>query len=127
MLNGLLVFVGTGLGGLARYALSAAVAGSVASRAAWGTLAANILGCLLAGIVGAWLAGSFPMRDALRSAIMVGLLGGFTTFSAFAREATTLSDSGRGWLALAYIVGTNITCLAAAWGGAILYRRLIGG
>jgi len=126
MLNGMLVFVGAGMGGVARYALSAAIAGASASRAPWGTLGVNILGCLLAGIAGAWLAGSFPIRDALRSAILVGLLGGFTTYSAFARDATGLADSGRPGLAFAYVVATNTACIAAAWGGAILYRRFMG-
>lgn len=126
MLHGFLVFLGAGVGGLTRYALASAIAGSQAFRQPLGTLGVNLLGCLLAGLAGAWLAGNIPMRDALRSAILIGALGGFTTFSAFARDAATLTDQGRGYLALAYILITNLGCLVAVMGGAAIYRKAFG-
>lgn len=111
-------FLGSGL----RFAL-----GSAAQKA-WpeavlplGTLAVNVLGCLLIGLVAA---ARDPLEPALRLFLLVGVLGGFTTFSAFALETFTLADSQSAGLAVANVLLQVGLSLAAAWVGFYLGRLL---
>jgi CrcB protein len=118
MLQFVLVFVGSGLGGLARFLLGGAVLHHTADwRFPLGTFVVNVVGCLaaglLAGLVERW--GWFS-ADA-RVFLLTGLLGGFTTFSAFSLETMFLLRRGHVSVALAY-VGLSIGCgLAALWIG----------
>jgi len=93
----LLVMLGSAIGGGVRLWLSTAVARPLGTRFPWGTLTVNLLGCLLVGILGAVLAPPGRMHDAqpLRIFLVVGVLGGFTTFSAFALDAHAGSARGR--------------------------------
>ncbi len=70
----------------------------------WGTLAVNLIGCLAMGILATALAHS--VREDLRLALLVGLLGGFTTFSAFAWETHTLLAAGRTASACLYVLAS---------------------
>lgn len=96
MITVLLVGAGGFLGAIARYGVGRGL-GQVSAGSQWipyGTLAVNVVGCLLIGLV----AGLMDQRDALsvelRAFIVVGLLGGFTTFSAFGYESFTLARTG---------------------------------
>ncbi len=106
----LLVFVGGGLGALLRY-----LAGLLASGPLT-TLAINVVGSFAIGLLVAVPAG--PMRLFLA----VGLLGGFTTFSAFSLDAVQLWQRGQAGLALAYVLGTTIVSLTAVAAAAWLVR-----
>ena len=117
MLNGLLVFFGAGLGGLARYG-----AGDLLHRWAprsfpWGTLAVNVLGCFAMGV----LMYLFDERQALgerqRAFLMVGLLGGFTTFSSFGWEWFALWRDGRHGAASLYAAASLLLSLGAVVAG----------
>lgn len=115
MIQLLLIFAGAGTGGVARYALSEWISRS-GGTFPFGTLAVNVLGCAVMGVLHTSLEGS-SMRESYRLAIFVGLLGGFTTFSAFSRETLVLLEDRHWWLALANVMLTNALCLGGAWIG----------
>lgn len=122
----LLTGIGGFIGAILRQLLSSYVQGDP-QRASfpWGTFVVNAIGCLLIG----FLAGLAETRGQLspeaRAFLVVGLLGGFTTFSAFAAETTAAMRGGLPSLALANVVGSVATCLIAAWGGGVLARLLL--
>ena len=119
-MNPLLVFVGGGVGALLRYGVGrAAVLGGYGAPLA--TLAVNIIGCLVMGLLAGWFTsrgGSEPARLFL----LTGLLGGFTTFSAFGLDALTLWQRGASGPAAAYVAASVILSLAAVALGFTLAR-----
>ena len=110
-----LVALGGAVGSLARWGLAEL------SPTPWGTLAANVSGSFLIGLLAAWL---FVRHPRLRLLLGVGLLGGFTTFSTHLLDAHDLLDTPL--LAAAYVGGTLVGCLLAAAAGLVLGRRLPG-
>lgn len=78
----------------------------------WGTLAVNLLGCFVIGVV-ATVVDSSPWRQFL----MIGFCGGFTTFSSFGLETLTLMREGHTGRAVAYVAMSVALCLAAVWAG----------
>ena len=113
----LMVMAGGAVGSAARYALSLAMNPSTGTGMPWGTLVANVLGCLLIGWLSATLATAGGVSEAVRLGILVGLLGGFTTFSSFGLETVSLLQSGQGMSALLYVLLSNLGGLAGAWLG----------
>jgi CrcB protein len=113
----LLLLAGGAAGTLFRYLLSVSIGRATGGGFPWGTLAVNVLGCLaiggLAGLAERQGALSIPMRLAL----VVGFLGGFTTFSAFGLELFSLLRDGRWTAAGAYFALSNAAGLAAVWAG----------
>jgi CrcB protein len=88
-------------------------------------MAVNVIGCLCIGAMAAWFGGANPPREEWRWAVMIGLLGGFTTFSAFGLETLQLFHVGAVGRATANIVLTNVLCLAAVWAGHVLATRVV--
>ncbi len=91
-----------------------------------GTLAVNLIGCSVIGLSGAFFFGPRIVREEYRLAVMIGLLGGFTTFSSYAWESFRLIDGGEFGLALWNVVLSNALGLLAV---GIAYRvgvRLFG-
>lgn len=82
----------------------------------WGTLAVNVAGSFAIGAVVA-LARSRPLPPGVESIVLVGLLGGFTTYSSFALQSMEMLQAGRGGGAIVYLAATNVLALAAAWAG----------
>ena len=82
----------------------------------WGTLLVNVLGCFAVGALGALFAPSNPLylRHDLRMLMIVGILGGFTTFSAFSLETLQLVQRGAVGTAAAYATASLVLCLLAA-------------
>ncbi|HZM00442.1 MAG TPA: fluoride efflux transporter CrcB [Planctomycetota bacterium] len=122
----LYVAVGGGLGSVLRYLLGAwgqRAAGT--ERFPVGTLLVNVLGCLAMGVLGALFALHRP-RDEWRLLLLIGLLGGFTTFSSFAFETLGLAEDGARGRALANILLSNALCLLAVWVGYRLTQRWSG-
>ena len=105
------------MGSAARYALSLAMNPSSGTGMPWGTLVANVVGCLLIGWLSATLATAGGVSEAVRLGILVGLLGGFTTFSSFGLETIQLLQAGQGMSALIYVLLSNFGGLAGAWLG----------
>ncbi len=133
--NLLLVFVGGGSGALLRYGAGSLIQGQVGGRFPIGTLSVNAIGCLLIGVAGVAMmgpttgigeGGSAPAREAWRLALVVGFLGGFTTFSAFSWESLALVDARRYATAGAYVLLTNGLCLGLAVVGYRLGERMLG-
>ncbi len=82
----------------------------------WGTLAANVVGSFAFGAIYA-LTRSRAITPEQETVLLVGLLGGFTSYSSFAFQSVSLLESGRGAAALAYMAATNALGLAAVWAG----------
>ena len=111
------LWVGLGgfIGSVARYAVSVGLGAAPADRFPWATFAVNCLGCLLIGLlVGASKA---SLSEPVRLFLITGILGGFTTFSAFGLESLTLLRRGETSLALLYILGSVLVGGAAVWRG----------
>ena len=107
----LVIAVGGVLGSLARYGVAVAMGDWDAASLPWATLAVNLVGCLLIGILASRLHGAD--RPWARPFMLTGLLGGFTTFSAFALETGVLLDAGRWAIAGSYVLATMILGLLA--------------
>ena len=121
-----LVFVGAGLGGALRHAVNLASARAFGMAFPWGTLGVNVLGSLLMGVLAGWLAfrAGEGWSQPLRLFLATGVLGGFTTFSAFSLDAVLLWERGEAGLAAVYTgasVGLSIAGLAL---GLVLVRAL---
>jgi len=82
------------LGAATRYGLSGWIQSTSGSRFPWGTLAVNLLGCLLFGLILTLLEGRFMISPTLRIAVLTGFLGAFTTFSTFGFENAQLFSQG---------------------------------
>lgn len=124
----LLIFVGSGLGGVLRHLLTLGVQKWTGTPFPFGTLAVNILGCLTIGFLGALFAGSAgaAVKEDLRVAIFVGVIGGFTTFSAFGKETIALADDRQLLLAGANVIASVVLGLGAVWVGLRAGERAFG-
>jgi CrcB protein len=107
----LLVAAGGAVGAVARYGVSLAAARAFGAAFPWGTLLVNVIGCLLMGLLIA-KAGENDTRLLLG----VGVLGGFTTFSAFSLETVRLMQSQAG-MALLYVLASVVLSVGACWLG----------
>ncbi len=112
-----LIFLGGGLGSVLRYLVAGWFQQLSNESFPLGTLAANVFGCALIGLLASLLTGPVLIRDEYRLAILVGLLGGFTTFSTFAWESLRLATGGQYLWATANVVLSNTIGLLAAWLG----------
>ena len=117
----LAIALGGVVGSLGRYAVSVVAGGWTPGTWPWATLVVNVVGCLLIGILATRLTGT--ARPWLRPFVLTGVLGGFTTFSAFALETGVLLDSGAWAVAAAYVLATMAVGLLAVRLGAALARR----
>ena len=124
----ILLCIGLGgfFGAIARYGMTAGIqhwtAGSRLGDFPAGTLAVNLLGCLILGFLGHLLTERFEMAAEIRFAITVGFIGAFTTFSTFAYETLAMAREGDWLFAWLNLLASNALGILAVWGG---YR--IGG
>lgn len=112
------------LGAVSRYLLSGWVYGIVGTRFPYGTLAVNIIGSFLLGFLFKLTTGRVILEADLRTALTVGFIGAFTTFSTFSLETFNLLEEGSWTLAALNIVASVIVCLIATWGGISLARAI---
>jgi fluoride exporter len=117
MANALLVFIGGGLGSVLRFLLVRVVPGPFP----WGTLLVNALGGLAAGAAAAWLVGRTGPAGLF---LITGLLGGFTTFSAFSLDVLALWQKGAQGAAAAYMLCSVLLAVFAAALGAAAVRAV---
>jgi CrcB protein len=113
----LFVAVAGGIGTLARYVLGGWLARSTGGVFPWETLAINIVGSLLIGVLSGAVDRGALLSPPLRMTLMVGLLGGFTTFSSFALETIGLANGGEWRNAVLYVFLSNGGGITLAWLG----------
>jgi CrcB protein len=118
MTQALLVAVGGAAGSLARYGVGVIVARWFGLDFPWGTLIVNVLGGLAMGMLVARVG---PENESMRLAVGAGLLGGFTTFSAFSLETVRLMQHQPGLAAL-YVALSVALSVGACWAGLLLVR-----
>lgn len=122
----ILVFAGAGLGGVLRHLTNLGAARLLGAGFPWGTLAVNIGGSLVMGLLAGWLAfkaGEAWSQD-VRLFLMTGVLGGYTTFSAFSLDAVLLFERGQALQAGGYVAASVILSIAALVAGLGLARTL---
>jgi CrcB protein len=113
----LTVAVGGGIGALLRYLVAGTGQSLTLSSFPLGTLIVNLVGCALIGLVTAFLIDSLAQhRELLRLFLIVGILGGFTTFSTFAMDTFELLEDGRIQQAILYVLLSNVIGILVAWG-----------
>ena len=120
----LLILLCGGAGSLARYLASTTIASRFGARfPVAGTMAVNISGCFVIGLVMTLLTERLQPHPYWRLALVVGFLGGYTTFSSFEWETYSAVRGGGFWLGLVNVVGSVVVGYAAVWLGALLARR----
>lgn len=120
-----LLWIGAGgaLGSILRYVLAGLAQRAWPGTFPVGTLAVNVLGSFALGYLAALVTGPLLVRQELRLALLVGLLGGFTTFATFAHESARLMAEGSMAAFAANVLASNILSIAAAFGGWFLGGR----
>jgi fluoride exporter len=123
----LIVGLGGALGSMARYGAGLAAARLAPSAAwPWATLSVNVIGGALMGLLVGWLAQRGQGGENLRLFAAVGVLGGFTTFSAFSLETVLMIERRQFALAAAYVALSVILACAALFLGLLIARRVLG-
>lgn len=117
-----LIALGGGLGAMARFWFAAAMTALTGPAFPWGTLIINIAGSFAIGVLSAYAhAGALPHISRDTAAFtMVGVCGGFTTFSSFSLQTLDLARGGKFFPACAYILSSVVLCLIFVWLGARL-------
>jgi CrcB protein len=112
------------LGALARYQMGAMVQQATGSSFPWGTLAINVLGCFLFGIVWALATDRSLISPDMRTILLSGFMGAFTTFSTFAFETQTLIADGQYLLAAGNVAAHVFIGIVVVFAGMALVRAL---
>jgi CrcB protein len=125
MVQLLLVFLGGGVGSMARHGVNLA-AGRFGADFPWGTFTVNVVGSFAMGAIAAWLAfrAGEGWSQHIRLLLTTGFLGGFTTFSAFSLDTAVLYERGAVGLAAAYVVASVLISVAALFAGLWLVRSV---
>lgn len=118
------VALGGASGALARWWLAGWVYASFGAGFPVGTLVVNVAGSLALGVVAA-IADASVASEVLRSALAIGFLGAFTTFSTFSLEAVRLLQDGEPARAVGYVAASVVLALLAVWAGLELGRAIV--
>jgi len=126
-MNGLLyVALGGALGASGRHLLGMATLKTFGPDYPYGTMAANVIGGFLMGLLAGWLALKVSGGENMRLFLGVGLLGGFTTFSAFSLDAVLMYEKKAFGALISYVGGSVILSIGALMIGLILARKMFG-
>ena len=125
MNNTALIFIGAGFGGVLRYWVSNFIYLLLGKQFPYGTLFVNVSGCFLMGFLFILIVERFNgLSSPLRALLLIGLLGGYTTFSSFSIETINLFENGDWLNGLLNIFLSTTICIVAAWLGVIGGRSL---
>lgn len=120
----LLVFFGGGLGAMLRHLVNVTCARCIGIGFPWGTFIINITGSTVMGLIAGYLAFKGEASQPFRLFLMTGILGGYTTFSAFSLDAALLYERGELMLAALYVLGSVLLSIAGLFAGLALVRSL---
>lgn len=121
----LLVFLGAGLGGVMRHGVNMAAMRLLGTGFPYGTLIVNIAGCFCMGLVAEYWALKSGLPQPVRLFLTTGVMGGFTTFSAFSLDAAVLMERGDTAAAWAYVLGSVVLSVASLFLGLWLVRHFV--
>ena len=124
MMQALAIAGGGAIGALMRFYASSGIYALLGRGFPYGTLFVNVFGSLLMGVLTVLMLERFDPGPEWRMAILVGVLGSFTTFSTFSFETLSLLEQGDMMRALANMVLSVVLCLLAVWFGVLLGRQL---
>ncbi len=119
----LLVAIGGAIGSVMRYSVAVMLKYIYANEFPWHTFTVNIVGCFFIGLIFSWSLQSISFEN-IRLFLMIGILGGFTTYSSFGLETFDLLKQGKIVIALAYMIATNILGLIAVYFGYSFHKLL---
>ena len=120
-----LVFLGGGLGAMLRHGINMVTPRLLGSAFPWSTFLINISGSFVMGLVAGWFAFKGGAPQHVRLFLTTGILGGFTTFSAFSLDTAILYERGDVGLAAAYVAGSVALSLAGLFAGLWIVRSLM--
>lgn len=111
----LAIFLGGGLGSVARYGVSKATIFYLKSAFPWGTLGANLLSCVVMGLALGLFSGKLDANPAWKAMLVIGFCGGFSTFSTFSFETLELMRNGQMGFAIANVGISIVACVGILW------------
>ncbi|WP_244626412.1 fluoride efflux transporter CrcB [Bradyrhizobium ivorense] len=120
----LLVFVGGGLGATLRHLINLTCARCIGTAFPWGTFIINITGSTVMGLIAGYLAFKGQAAQPWRLFLMTGILGGYTTFSAFSLDTALLYERGELGPAALYVLGSVALSIAGLFAGLAIVRHL---
>jgi len=124
MLNFLIVFIGGGVGSMMRHGVNVAAARLAGTALPYGTLTVNVTGSLVMGLFAGYFAFKGDASQSWRLFLMTGILGGYTTFSAFSLDTALLYERGEIALALVYVLASVVVSVLGLFVGLALIRQL---
>jgi CrcB protein len=123
-MNFLIVFLGGGIGSMLRHGVNVLTARWLGTGFPYGTLTVNITGSIVMGLLAGYFAFKGEATQSWRLFLMTGILGGYTTFSAFSLDAILLYERGQIGQALAYVAASGAVSIFGLFAGLMLIRQL---
>ena len=121
----ILVFLGGGRGAMIRHGVNIGAARWLGTGFPWSTFLINITGSLVMGLVAGWFAFKGDASQSWRLFLTTGILGGYTTFSAFSLDTALLYERGEIGLAALYVLGSVVLSIAGLFAGLWIMRSLV--
>ena len=120
-----IVFLGGGLGAALRHGVNLGAARWLGAGFPFGTLIVNVTGSLLMGLIAGYFAFKGDASQSWRMFLTTGILGGYTTFSAFSLDAAVLYERGEVWPAAIYVVASVVLSIAGLFAGLAIARSFV--